>query len=177
MITSQHRWQWLLGLTAWISCSIFFFSGALKLLSLFSGSGVLRNTNPVFIFLSNWEVLGISGTLELTVATIAFLRRKSAPIASSGLIIWMASLILLYRIALEAFGFSPKDCNCLGSLGKTLFPSGGSSAGAWALLFALVGSNFCAVVYRLRHASRSEGQPDIDRVLTATTRSEPEGSK
>lgn len=77
---------------------------------------ILRNLDPVFAVPFR-EVLFFVATLEIAVAMFCFFSRR--PGLKAGLIAWLATGMVVYRLGLIWIGYS-KPCSCMGNITDAL---------------------------------------------------------
>ena len=115
---SQSKWVmktiqvWLVGASA-----ILLFTGMAKLLTAISDAKFLGLPDPLFTFLPNRQFLLRGGSVEFIVA-ISALKHADDRI-KVGLIVWVSTLFLAYRIGLWLVGFKG-NCSCIGNYGDLL---------------------------------------------------------
>lgn len=87
-----------------------------KLLLVLGESKVLGQSDPLFAFLSNRQVLFGASMLELAVAWGVWHANVGAGLTG---VAWLSSVFLCYRTMLVSIGYQGY-CNCLGSLAGPL---------------------------------------------------------
>jgi len=95
------------------SALILFSTGAIKVATAFGYSPWLTKHDPLFQFLSNRSLFLSVGGLELCVAAYLVLGRGIG--AKLGMVLWLSSSFVLYRLGLIWSGVQ-EPCKCLGSL-------------------------------------------------------------
>lgn len=90
---------------------IFVFTALLKGLSLTIGGSQLKIRDPLILFLDNGKLLGLVAAVEIAVAIAIFMSKNI--IFANGLIAWVSTLFLLYRIGLLLIGYKG-TCFCAG---------------------------------------------------------------
>jgi hypothetical protein len=113
---------------------------------LFSQSAVLQWRNAVFSFLPNSIVVASGATLECGVALVALWLHRKRPVIGCAWLVWLALLLATYRVALSSSGFAGLSCNCLGELGRILYPSDHGDRLAELVLYGLLLANVCALL-------------------------------
>lgn len=89
-----------------------------KLGTVAHGSGTLSLPDPVVGFFSTGTVLLMAAASELVVAAALFSRRFSIQL-KAGLLAWLASVFICYRMGYWAMG-AATPCGCLGHVGDWL---------------------------------------------------------
>ena len=82
-----------------------------KLASVGSASAVLDERNPVVDLLTNRQLLGLAGCVELLVAGMVMIMKD--PLLRQSFVLWIASVFLVYRMGLWHLGYG-STCFCLG---------------------------------------------------------------
>ena len=95
---------------------ILMITAGAKLVSSEGSAHILRSVDPL-LQISFQHLFWLVGTLELAVALVCFLGRH--PAWQAGLIAWLASTFLIYRLGLSWVGYQ-KPCSCLGNLTDAL---------------------------------------------------------
>ena len=125
--------------------AFFFSSGMLlsitaiaKFVSAGGGAHILQTSDPIF-FIPLHAVLWIVGLIELYIAMICFFGKRLS--LQAGLVAWLATSFLLYRIGLVLVGYR-KPCSCLGNLTDALHipPQTADTAMKIILAYLLLGS-------------------------------------
>lgn len=109
-----------------------------KFISAMGGAGILHRPDPVFGIPFNW-LFWIVGAIELLVSAGCFFIRRR--LLSSGLVAWLATSFVVYRIGAWRIG-SPKLCPCLGNITDALHisPQRADLTMKIVLAYLLVGS-------------------------------------
>ena len=109
-----------------------------KIISSFGGDRVLEAQEPLFI-ISYRNIFRIFGSLEMGVALFCLFSKHV--ILRTGLIAWMATSFLIYRISMPWVGYL-KPCPCLGSLTSALHvsPQIADNIMRGALTYLIIGS-------------------------------------
>jgi hypothetical protein len=94
----------------------------------------------------------IVGTIELTASLICFIAKT--PLLQVGILAWLASCFLLYRIFLICVGYV-KPCSCLGSMTTTIHisPETANNIMKIIMLYLMIGS-YTAVYFLLKQSKR-----------------------
>jgi hypothetical protein len=85
-------------------------TGLAKLLSISGGAKILALTDPI-VGISFRHLLLVAGAVELLVAIFCLSIQR--PLFQMKLVAWLATSILIYRLALVAIGWH-RPCPCLG---------------------------------------------------------------
>jgi hypothetical protein len=118
---------------------IFLVAAISKLSALATPGQIWALPNPVFHFVSNRTVFAGAGILEFMVVVFSLgIARRSPQWALAG-IIWFATILIIYRMALASMGAVSDTCNCLGALGRLLYPEDQGASLAHALLWSVFG--------------------------------------
>jgi hypothetical protein len=87
-------------------------TAAAKLVSAFGSSRILQNLDPIF-GISFQHLFEVVGGLECFIALYCLFSRRIEVIV--GLLAWLSTSFLIYRIGLEAVGYH-RPCSCMGNL-------------------------------------------------------------
>lgn len=133
--------------SAWL---ILMLTGVLKLMSAPQNLDYLAAPAPVFPELTWRQLLFITGVLELTCAI--YVLRHLTKRASLFLILWLSSILLLFKISLFMISYTG-PCNCMGFIGDWL----GLSQAAldqigWAILSFLIAGSTMSLLSVFRPA-------------------------
>lgn len=113
-MTKQTTSSWGIGIVAGLFCA----TGAAKLYSFVVQPGWAGNQlDPVLGFLSQGSLLMLAGILEIIVGILCLSPLR--PRIKGTLLLWLASMILLYRLGLWGLGIR-EPCNCMGVLTRKL---------------------------------------------------------
>jgi cbb3-type cytochrome oxidase subunit 3 len=109
-----------------------------KLVSSAGDARILQNPDPI-LSISFRHVFWIVGGIELVIATVCFFGKWIE--IKAGLIAWLATSFLVYRIGLVWVGYH-KPCSCLGNLTDALHipPQMADTAMKIILAYLLIGS-------------------------------------
>ncbi len=120
---------------------VLFLTGVAKLISAFQHVPILGVSDPLFQFLSNQEVLLLAGTLEVVVSAFLVLSRPSHSTTQIGVVLWLCSLFVCYRLGLWWIGYQ-EPCSCLGDAAQWLHvdPRVMGALSKAILLYLLTGS-------------------------------------
>lgn len=123
---------------SFIAALLLFGAACAKLISSFGGGRILQYPDPI-LGIPFWQIFWLSGILELAVASICFFAKRVE--LKSGLVAWLATSFLLYRLGLMWIGYS-KPCSCLGNLTDALHipPQTADTAMKIILAYLLIGS-------------------------------------
>jgi hypothetical protein len=113
-------------------------TSAAKLISAGGSANILQNLDPV-LSISFRQLFLIAGIFELTVALVClFVKMVNVRL---GLVAWLATNLLLYRMALWWVGYQ-KPCSCLGNLTDAIHisPPVADNLMKGALAYLLIGS-------------------------------------
>lgn len=105
------------GLFVFSALAIFLLSGVFKVLSVLGKSDYLVEPAPLFPELSWRELLVVATVVEL--ACVTYILKHGRKIHSAFAILWLSTLLMLFRTALHAIGYK-SPCHCLGYLGDWL---------------------------------------------------------
>jgi hypothetical protein len=126
-----------------------------KLIGLSGGAKILALPDPIFALPFGYVFL-IVGAIELAVALIClFGRRVNLQV---GLIAWLATSLLMYRIGLVLVGYQ-KPCPCMGSLmdGLHISREAGNNVLRVVVGYLLVGSYAASYwLWKLHRKPKSE---------------------
>lgn len=126
--------------------------GLVGLAKLFSSAGhikALEFPDPIFLIPFRYLFL-IVGSLEMIVASICFFGKR--PLVQSGLVAWLASMFLVYRVGLILLDYH-LPCPCLGSLTAILhMPANVADMITKVILgYLLLGSIAILITRRVKH--------------------------
>ncbi len=96
--------------------ALLFLTAAAKIISACGSVRVLQAPEPIFL-LSYRGLLWILGIAELITAMFCFLSKNR--VLQCGLIAWLSTNFIIYRVAFFLAGFK-KPCPCLGNITDTL---------------------------------------------------------
>ena len=109
-----------------------------KIVSSFGNASILQTCDPVtgFHFLNLFRIVA---TIELIIALVCFFGKQS--MLSVGLVAWLSSSFLAYRIFLKLAGYH-RPCSCMGNLTDALHipPQTADTAMKIILAYLLLGS-------------------------------------
>jgi hypothetical protein len=94
------------------------FTGTVKILTFFQETPYLSLRNALFNFLSNGQVVLLTGLLEMAVACYLF--APASDLRKGCAVAWLGTAFLAYRCALSWLGVPVALCPCLGHLGSWL---------------------------------------------------------
>jgi hypothetical protein len=95
---------------------ILLITGLAKFVSAFGGARILNSQDPIFGISFRYLML-ITGILEICISYRCI--TKSAHRLSLGLLAWLATCFVIYRIGILTIGWQ-KPCSCLGSMTELL---------------------------------------------------------
>jgi hypothetical protein len=126
-------------------------TGVAKVVSAFGTAKILKLDDPVFSISFRWVMLGTGG-VEIAASVFCFLKPRDR--RAYGLIAWLSTAFIAYRLAVWAIGWS-KPCPCLGNLTDALGipPALADLALGLALAFMAVGSYAAIFLHRFRFAA------------------------
>lgn len=109
-----------------------------KLVSASGSAHILQNLDPILAISFRYVFL-IVGMLEFFIALVCFFSKRIW--LSAGLVAWLATGFLVYRISLVAVGYH-RPCSCLGNLTDALHiaPQTADMAMKIILAYLLIGS-------------------------------------
>ena len=131
-----------------------------KLVSSTGTVRILQNTDPI-LAISFRHIFWIAGGIELSVAIVCFFSKRIE--IKTGLIAWLATSFLVYRIGLVLVGYH-KPCSCLGNLTDVLHipPKTADTAMKIILAYLLIGSY--GILFHLWWKRKAEGKMQNDEV-------------
>lgn len=94
-----------------IGGGVFLLAGTIKIISSLDDFPYLALPDPIVSFLSNRQVLGIAGAVEIIVG-ISLLRELLSP-SKAYMMCWMTGVIIWYRLS-YAIVKPSEPCKCLG---------------------------------------------------------------
>jgi hypothetical protein len=137
---------------------LLFVTAAAKLISSFGNAKILEQPEPI-LGISFRCLFWIVGIIELLVSFFCFFCKCLW--VRLGLIAWLATNFLGYRITLDLIGYH-RPCLCLGNLTDALHisPQMASVAMEIILLYLLIGSygSLCCLLRKSRQAPRCPDQ-------------------
>jgi len=121
-----------------VSGALLMVTAVAKLLSANGNAGILQETDPI-LFVTFQHLFWFVGTLELVVAAVCIFSNRIS--LQSGLIAWLATLFVVYRVGLIWVGYR-EPCHCLGTLTQALniLPQTADTAMKVILAYLLIGS-------------------------------------
>ena len=140
----REKWiKWFIISTGSILC----VTGLVKIISIHGDAKILELSDPIFQ-ISFRHLMSVTGNLELIISAFCFFGKKT--VLQIGVIAWLATVFLLYRIGLIAVGYR-RPCPCLGNLTDTLHisPQAANTTAKIFLAYLLVGS-CCSLFYLVR---------------------------
>lgn len=122
-----------------VAGALLLLTGVAKILSGFGTGRILALDDPI-TGVAFGKLLPVVGVAEVLVALACFCRRRDSRL-KLGLVAWMATTFLVYRIGLWALRWH-HPCSCMGSLAGTLHLSDRAADNIMkgVLAFLLVGS-------------------------------------
>lgn len=143
-------------------------TGVPKLLDATVANPYYEQSNSLFPFFNNRQIMVLAGFLETGLAI--YLWRKRVSRHSALVLLWFCSLVLLYKIGLKVT-YATQPCACLGALGKALHLSNqGMDRVTWTLLGCLMMMGVGAYV-------RSDSAAEISAATRNDALHSPEGNK
>lgn len=141
--------RWFFNLAA----AALLLTAAAKVISSAGHGKILLSLDPV-TGLQFRDLLRIVGGIEAAVALVCIFNRKSW--LRAGLVAWLATNFLIYRIALRILGYH-KPCTCLGNLtdGLNISPEITDIAMKLVLVYLLIGS-YTILVLLLKWKRKSD---------------------
>jgi glycosyltransferase involved in cell wall biosynthesis len=143
----------------WMFASFFFYSAGLmllitslaKLVSSFGGARAVLMPDPIWAMPFRYVFMGV-GIIELAVAAVCFFSKRVG--LKTGLVAWLATNFVVYRIGLLWVGYH-KPCNCMGTLTDTLHisPRVADNVMLCVLMYLLIGSYIMILWLWLRKRS------------------------
>jgi len=131
--------RWATQFVRFATVGLFLVTAVGKSLSLSRPDIRLYFHDPVFPFLSNWQILVVSSGVE--VAAVLILLAARSETAWLGLISWLCVLFLMYHAGLLLFGTATDaPCPCLGALRQYLGPPGPIANWIMALVALILGT-------------------------------------
>ncbi|HKW30921.1 MAG TPA: hypothetical protein VJT54_16430 [Verrucomicrobiae bacterium] len=132
---------------------LLFATSIAKLISVFGKSHILETHDPLFE-VSYRNLLLIAGAFEFATSLVCFLVKSN--IMRVGLVAWLATVFLMYRIGMPFVGYQ-QPCPCLGSLtGEIHISSQTANTVAKVILsYLLVGSYVALLGIWRRHKVKS----------------------
>lgn len=120
------------------AAAILALTGAAKVWSTFGDVKLLTVDDPIFGIQFGHLLLAV-GLAELGIAAVCLFGKR--PRLALGLVAWMASSFLVYRIGLSWIGWK-KPCNCLGNITDALHisPHTADTIMKFVLAYLLIGS-------------------------------------
>jgi hypothetical protein len=118
--------------------AILLTTGLAKILSVFGKQEMLDLIDPVFGF-SFRKLLVFAAFLELAISAVCFLLPNRS--LRIGLIAWLGTILMMYRVGLSASGWQ-RPCPCVGNITDAIHLSG-RSADLFSrafLIYLLIGS-------------------------------------
>jgi len=130
---------------------ILLITGLAKIVSAFGKALVLTQHDPVFQ-ISFKNLMLFSGILELALSIFCFIGKNIT--LQAGLVAWLATCFLFYRLGIFWGGFN-RPCPCLGNLTDALHisPRFADAATKIALTYLLIGSSVIYVYRKFRCGS------------------------
>ena len=121
-----------------LSGCILLFTGLAKIFSAYGTQGILNFIDPIFKMHFRHVILA-AGVLELIVSGICLFSKKWN--LSLGLIAWLATIFLVYRLGLIYVGWS-RPCHCMGNFFDAIHvpPKTADLVTKCMLVYLLVGS-------------------------------------
>ena len=129
---------------------ILLITGTAKLASAFGGPKVVYESDPIF-GMTFHHLMIMAGLIEITIASACLFSKATK--LNAGLIAWVATTFLLYRVGLMVLDWK-RPCSCLGNLTDALHisPSAGDLMMKGLLAYLLVGGYIISFSYmRARH--------------------------
>jgi len=124
--------------------AVFLVTGVAKIWLLFDPSRALDTSDPVFGYSFRFLAAGV-GIVEVITSGFCFFDRR--PMFGVGLVAWLTSNILLYRMLLVLFDWK-LPCQCLGSLtGRLPFSPRTANTITGCLLISLVVGSYALLCW------------------------------
>jgi hypothetical protein len=133
-------------------------TGAAKLISAAGSARILQMPDPLLMIPFGY-VFWIAGITEILVAFVCFFSNRTR--LSAGLVAWLATTFLIYRIGLLCLG-SYKLCGCLGNLTDAVHisPQTADLIAKTVLGYLLIGS-YATIFHLRRPHSRNPIEPGL----------------
>lgn len=128
----------LISLFVYSAGTLLLVTAIAKFISASGSASILQNPDPIMAVPFR-QVFWAVGVLELAVALVCFFGKRMR--LQTGLIAWLASNFIVYRLGLHWIGYS-KPCHCLGNLTDALHipPQTADAAMKIILAYLLIGS-------------------------------------
>lgn len=132
----------------WSAGLLFLMTAVAKFVSSSGGARILQTPDPL-LGLSFGTVFWIVGGIETFVALFCFFGKR--PALQTGLVAWLATNFVVYRIGLKWVGYH-KPCGCLGNLTDALHisPETADTAMKVVLAYLLIGSYAILAWFRIQ---------------------------
>lgn len=140
----------------WSAGLLFLATAVAKDLSASGSAPILQSSDPI-LGISFENVFWIVGGIETLVAFYCFFGER--PILQLGLVAWLATNFLVYRIGLKWVGYH-KPCSCLGNLTDALriSPETADTAMKIVLGYLLIGS-YASLFWLWKQNRKAESAP------------------
>jgi hypothetical protein len=139
------RADWRQSIRHWfvrIAMGALIATALLKLVSLGSEARVLGAADPLLDFLTTRQVMLLTAIFEFGTVAAVFVNRNI--LTRCGLLLWISTVFVAYRVGLAAVGFEGY-CPCLGTLtyGLPISPAVADRLALGLLVFLVGGSLWC----------------------------------
>ena len=143
---------------------VLLFASVAKLISGFGHEKILLTIDPLTGFQFR-NLFRIVGCIETAVAFLLIFNKQIW--LSAGLVSWLATGFLVYRLGLVLVGYH-KPCSCLGNLTDALHipPQTADTAMKIILAYLLIGS-YATLFWLWRQRGKAEGRMQNDEVKSA----------
>ena len=143
---------------------VLFFTAAAKVISSFGHGTILQLRDPL-IGLQFQDLFRIVGVIETVVALSCICSKRIW--LPSGLVAWLGTSFLTYRIGLVAVGYH-RPCSCMGNLTDALRipPQTADTAMKIILAYLLIGS-YATLFWLWRQRGKTQGRMQNDEVKSA----------
>lgn len=135
---------------------------------LVSPSMRMALSDPVLPFLTKGETLSLAALLELAVAGVLLSVRST--VVRLAALLWLAAVLMVYRLARGYIGGEVGGCSCLGAVQTALGlgPLVSDVVSRWLLIFLFVGSTTGLICCRIRLAKRCYGEDSQEEMIRLT---------
>lgn len=136
--------------------ALLLLTAAAKIISSF-GHGTILQTRDPLTGLQFQDLFRIVGGIEVVVALVCFFSKRTW--LPAGLVAWLATSFLVYRIGLVAVGWR-RPCSCMGNLTDALHipPQTADTAMKIILAYLLLGS-YATLLWLWRQRKKSHFLP------------------
>jgi hypothetical protein len=147
--------------------AVFSFAATGKLLSDFSDHR-LKNHDPFFTFLSNWQLMVIAATVEIIVVIILAHMYVKDPPKGIPIVLWLCSLFAVYRFGFQISPDRADMCKCFG-IGSVLGTIEPKSDGLGIVLLLIMFFGGGTLIVWSKFSTYNRNKKRIQSVATKAT--------